>query len=187
MGAKIEIYNDIVARLIAKVPELKTIGKWNNQFENTGKEEAFKYPACFISYSSLQWDAAKNITAGANQLQAQQMGNSIITIYLGFEQYVDETDSWPLIEPIIHKVWQYLQGYAKAGQQYYGPFMRIEEREDSSHDSVIIWAMDFTCQVSELTSIGDLVDAAPVTLVLNKDLIIDPSTSDNLRTGNDFS
>lgn len=186
MGVKLTIYQDLVTRLNAKVPELLTVRKWNNQFTNEDRENAFRYPACFIGFTSMEWLPTSANTPLTTNLHQQQRGELIITLYLGFEKYEDESDSWPDIEPIIQKVWHWLQGWS-GSSEYYNAFNRIQEREDNNHDNVIIWEIDFRVGVYDCAGEDTtLVDAAPVTLVVEGDLIIDVNTASNMRTDNEL-
>lgn len=186
MGIKLTLFNDIKARLEAKVPELLTIRKWNNQFNNESREYAFKFPAAFISFSEMQWQPPKNTTALVNQLQAQQEGVFVVSIYLGFDKLEDETESWPDIEPIIHKVWSYLEEWTGTPAEY-GKLIRVSEVEDNNHDNVIVWVINFEFRVAECATVGDMVAAPdPLTLTIDTDLIIDANTVNDIRTDADF-
>jgi len=183
MGVKLTLYNDIKARLEAKVPELLTIRKWNNQFNNEEKEHAFKYPACFIGFSSMDWDSPNTKTPQSLQLQQQQNGLITITLYLGFHDLQDESPAFEDYEPIIQKVWYWIQGWTATGATEYTALLRSSEREDNNHNNVIVWELDFTTRVTDCAGLDDtLVDATPVTLVINADLIIDADTVENMRT-----
>jgi len=66
-------------------------------------------------------------------------------------------------------------------------FTPTPQREDNNHNNVIVWEMDFItgvmdCALADTT----MVDAAPVTLVVTGEMIITPTTQDNLRTADDF-
>jgi hypothetical protein len=186
MGVKLTIYNDIKARIEATVTEINTVKKFNNQFTNEDRENPVQYPVAYIGFSSMEWIKPATRTSMLNTLQQQQGGRMVVTIYLGFSHLEDEEDSFPIYEPIIQKVWQYLQGWSGTNIEY-GALVRIAEREDNNHDGVIVWEIDFEVGVNDCGNTDttlELVD--PVTLDLSGQLIITPSTQTNLRTADDF-
>lgn len=186
MGAKLTIYNDIAARLTAQVPAIKTIRKWNNQFSSEGVENAFAYPACFIGFSNMAYNRASVGAFNVNIGVPEQKGTYTITIYLGFEKYQNETEAFALYEPILQDVWAALQGYTATGATEYGPLQRLAEREDNNHNNVIVWEIDFETGVTDCPILGEMVDAGPVKLQVNNNVIIDPATVNDIRTAADF-
>ena len=183
MSAKLDIFNDIVTAL-ALVTEIKTVELWNNQFANEERETAFNYPAVFIEFAETPWTISKQrppkTGSQGNTTKEQKSEGTIITIHLGFSQLENETVSFPLIDPIIEKVYFAIQGL---NGTFYGPLLRIAERQDTDHDRVIDWQMDFNTMMFECGELDpDLtkIDAGVLDVELNVDLDID---NDVVRSG----
>ena len=187
MGVKLELYNDLVARINDKIPEYLTVRKWNNQVENEANESTWEYPACFIGFSAIDWEPPMNRTANVKQLQAAQSGLITITCYLVFEDKQEETAAFTDYEPLIQKIWYYLQDYNVLNSNW-SDLRRVAEREDNNHNNVIVWQVDFQCAVYDYAACDlTMVDAAPVDLVITPSVFIEATTETNMRTDSDFS
>jgi hypothetical protein len=182
MGAKLNIYNKVRERIL-EIPEIRHVAKWNNQTENEAVEMPYEYPAVFIGFSSIDWLPDNTAPYNVNLANFQQVGNLTITLYCVFWHITEESLSFEKYEPVITKIWQKLQGFQ--GDSF-TPMMRIAEREDDNHDSVINWQIDYTTTIYECVEPGDLVNAAPLTVQLTGDLIINPVTDATIRTAGEF-
>ena len=186
MSAKLDIFNDIVTAL-ALVTEIKTVELWNNQFANEEREAAFNYPAVFIEFAETPWTISKQrppkTGSQGNTTKEQKSEGTIITIHLGFSQLENETVSFPLIDPIIEKVYFAIQGL---NGTFYGPLLRIAERQDTDHDRVIDWQSDFIASLEQCGQLDDSLTNIPggtISIDVNVDLDIDVPTQKGVRTG----
>jgi len=78
----------IINEIKTRVPDLKTVRSWNNQFdrsnnenEDNNDEQAFDYPACFVELST---EEVKNVALGIKYVSL------IVRLHLGFEGYSKE-------------------------------------------------------------------------------------------------
>ena len=183
MSAKLDIFNDIVNEL-EKITEIETIELWNSQLENESDEIPFNFPAVFIEFALITWTTTNQLppTIGTQgDIQGEQKGvDSLITIHIAFSQLEDETVSFPIISPVIDKVYFAIQ---KLSGDFYSALLRVEERQDTDHDRVIDWQMDFLTtlfQCGEKDASLTKIDAGTVDLTLDAELDVD---NDIIRTG----
>lgn len=179
MSVKLTILNDIEAAIQSKVSEIGTFGLFNGQFDNEDKESAFNYPAVFIEFADIPWVQSNQKTEGSKRIKKEQKGGgAIITVHIGFSHLENETVSFKLIDPIIEKVYyaiQTLQG------DLYTALLRISERQDTDHDRVIDWQMDFSTMMLQLgEESGVIIPGGTLDVEVEVDLKID---NDTIRTG----
>ena len=146
MGLKLNIYNGIKTALESIVTgserDIKTVGKWNNQFSQELNENPATYPRVYIGYSQLLYQNKNPVGSrlSVGKTGIEQTCNFIITLYCGFERYEDTSDSWLIIEPILLKIHYAINTLDITNC---APILRTEEREDNDHDNVIVWEIDF--------------------------------------------
>ena len=186
MSAKLNIFNDIVTAL-KTLPDIQTVELWNSQLENEDKEKPFNFPAVFIEFGEIPWTSTnqKPSTLGTqgNVTKEQKGDNTLITLHIAFSQLEDETVSFPLIDPIIEKVYFKIQGLTG---DFYKPLLRVAERQDTDHDRVIDWQMDFNVLIFQCGELDDTltkIDAGTLDVNVDVDLDIDPPTQTGIRTG----
>jgi len=155
-------YNAIVEKLSALTESngrktFNKVGLWNSQILNEPIENSFNFPAAFVHFSTINWQTLNNAGGYHTGIQEQQRANeSIITIHICHKHLEDAEDSFPIIHEINQKVYFALQGQQT---ETYGPFLRREERQDTNHDAVIDWQMDFGAPLIQL---GQEVDKTEV-------------------------
>ena len=183
MSAKLDIFNDIVTE-IRKITDIETVELWNSQLVNEDKETSFNFPAVFIEFADIPWTSTNlkpSKLGGEGDVTKQQKGaGALITLHIVFSQLENETVSFPIISPIIDKIYFAIQGLTGT---FYGPLLRVAERQDTDHDRVIDWQMDFNTMMFECGELdADLtkIDAGVLDVELNVDLDID---NDVVRSG----
>lgn len=190
MSVKLDIFNDIVTAVeaivdINNVKVINTVELWNSQLENESDEKPFNYPAVFIEFAEIPWTSTNQqpSTLGnvGNVTKEQKGVDSLIIIHIAHSQLEDETISFPIIDVVNDKVYFAIQGLFV--NQKYSPILRVAERQDTDHDRIIDWQMDFLTtmfQCGEADNTLVEIVGGTITLVLTKDLDID---NDTLRTG----
>lgn len=184
MSAKLDIFNDIKAAIKAKVPEIETIELWNSQLTNEDREIPFNYNAVFIEFADIPWTSTNQTPSrlgSEGDVSKQQKGDgALIMLHIAFAPLENETVSFPIISPIIDKVYFAIQGL---NGEFYGPLLRVAERQDTDHDRVIDWQMDFNTMMFECGKLDDTlteISGGTLKLELDKDLDIDNPV---IRTG----
>ena len=181
MGVKLDLYNDFVTAM-SGVSNIKTSGLWNSQINWENIEIPFTYPACFLEFAVIPYTTTMlrtprgSSTGNVSKQQKSAPDNAIITIHIIFEKLKTATDSFSEIEPIITEVYLALQGLSGV---YYSSMLRVEERQDTDHDRVLDWQMDFHTNLIECGELDDTLEDAndPIgtltDMEINKDLDID--------------
>ena len=143
MRVKLNIFNDIVTG-IKNITEIWTVELWNSQLENESEEKPFNCPAVFIEFGEIPWTSTNQqpSTLGekGNVAKEQKGDGTLITLHIALSQLEDETVSFPLLSPIIDKVYFAIQGLTG---EFYKPLLRVAERQDTDHERVIHWQLDF--------------------------------------------
>ena len=183
MSAKLDIFNDIVTE-INKIADIQTVELWNSQLVNEDKETPFNFPAVFVEFADIPWTSTNlnpSKLGGEGDVTKQQKGDgTLIMLHITFSQLENETVSFPKISPIIDKVYFAIQGLTGT---FYGPLLRVAERQDTDHDRVIDWQMDFNTMMFECGELDpDLtkINAGVLDVDVNVDLDID---NDKIRSG----
>ena len=143
MSAKLDIFNDIVTEL-EKIEEVETVELWNSQLENETDEIPFNFAAVFIEFADIIWTStnqASPATSSTGDVVGEQKGeNALVILHIAFSQLENETVSFPIISPIIDKVYFAIH---KLSGDFYSELLRVAERQDTDHNRVIDWQMDF--------------------------------------------
>lgn len=192
MSVKLDIFNDIVTAVKAitdnGVRVINTVELWNSQLENLAEEIPFNFPAVFIEFGEIPWTSTNQppSTSGSrgNVTKEQKGEGALIIIHIAFSQLENETISFPLIDPKIDKVYFAIQGLFI--DQKYSQLLRVGERQDTDHNRVIDWQMDFLTtmfQCGEPDATLTEIPGGTITPVITRDLDIDPPTQTGIRTG----
>jgi hypothetical protein len=137
MSAKLDFYDIIKARLLEKVPAIKTLRLFNSQFDKEEVEDAFEYPAVFVQFLNLNWIAKP---------QGLQEADAVIRLHVGFHSLkTEEREIFKLIED-IHKA---LQNLSTA--QLFGDMNRVNEEQDIDHGNVIVWLADYSTLLTDIS------------------------------------
>jgi hypothetical protein len=163
-----QFYIDIKTRLETELgASVKTVGLFNNQFNNESTEKAFDYPAIFIEFSSVPYT-----TEGFGI----QKGEIEFILHIGSKDFRKDINFLDLTQ----NAYLALQGFSG---DYFNSINRIFEEQDTDHDSVLVWQITFNCLLTDcLANKWDKLTEkpAPTTLVVQRDLDID---NDVVRTG----
>ena len=190
MSVKLDLFNDIVTAVeaivdINSVKIVNTVELWNSQLENENKEKPFNYPAVFIEFAEIIWTSTNQqpsaLGSQGNVTKEQKGVGTVVIIHIAHSQLEDETVGFPIIDAVNDKVYFAIQGLFVNDK--YSSLLRVAERQDTDHDRVIDWQMDFLTTLFQCGQADDtLVEivGGTVTLAITKDLDID---NDVIRTG----
>lgn len=136
MNTKKELYLAIKGKLTdGAEPIVKHCALYNSQFDNMDSEDTFSFPCAFIEFTQLQW---------LTKSEGYQEADAIVRIHIGFESLkTEELDVLDLLETIHAK----LQGFNV--DLLFTPLDRNFEGQDTNHDNVIVWMMDYDTLLSD--------------------------------------
>ena len=178
-NVKKAVFESIRDHLAANVKDdngkviLGLVALFNNQFDNEDRENAFPYPNVFIEFGTIDWiKKSRNI----------QQGEVTFTIHCGFESYVTNSiENDAAIFDILERIHKALQGFSDG--ECFNPLDRVTERQDTDHDNVVVWEMDYTTillDTAPATELKLVTSPGPHDLEVIGDLDID---NDVIRTG----
>ncbi|NRA59207.1 MAG: hypothetical protein HRU13_13935 [Phycisphaerales bacterium] len=127
--SKKKLFEDLKIHVITQVPKVKTFNRWNSQIFNEENEDPFEFPAVFFEYLELNWN---------DRGDSIQDAEGVLRIHIAYEQYiVDELDVFDLISEVFVAI----NGFSA---EYLNELRRINEFENTDHDNVSEWLMDFS-------------------------------------------
>lgn len=132
-----ELYIALKKEINKKLPKIKTVGLFNNQFESENKENAFLYPCVFIQFQPNDF---KDLSMGVQQFEMT------ITAHLGFESYKDEDVEILEIKQELYKVMQRFQ------DGYFSMMTRVAERPNYNHDNIHVYETDYKVTGKDFTA-----------------------------------
>lgn len=150
---QLQLYNDLKKWITDRLPDIKSVGLYNNQFQRENVEHPFLYPVVFISFPEV------NYTNLSHFVQSCEIK---ITLYLGFESYKDE-DTYIL---------QMKQDLYKCVCKFVSPDFsypkRISEKENFDHNNINIYETDYMIKGNDFTADDrwfKTITATPVTII----------------------
>lgn len=134
MSTKKDFYLAVRAKLEA-IEGIKHVRLYNSQFDEMDNENTFPFPCVFIEFSALDW---------LTKSEGYQEAETTIKLHVGFESVkTEELEILDLLEDIHAD----LQGMHDP--EYYTPLDRSFEGQDTNHDNVIVWQMDYDTLLSD--------------------------------------
>lgn len=151
MSAKKKLYLAVKERVLQN-SSVKHCALFNNQFDNMSEENPFLFPCVFVEFSQLQY---------VTKSEGYQEADAVIRLHVGFESY--KTEELEVLD-LLDDLHEDLQGFHINDE--FTPLDRNFEGQDTNHDNVIVWQMDYDTLLSDnsgnrnkkltLTTIGDL-------------------------------
>lgn len=144
-------YKLISKRLRDKLPELKQIALFTNQYNMTDEELPIFPPACFIEFGEIPW-----LDTGLHT----QEGNADISFHLVMD-FVLPTDGFDLagfnaqeydlkVLDLMQKLHLGLQGWQmrdQAGLAHASPFTRTSIRPEPDAGGLAVWIVTYRCSL----------------------------------------
>lgn len=154
---ELDLYIALKQEIEQKLPEIKTVRLFNNQFESESVENAFLYPCVFLQFQS---NGFKELSQGVQQF------DMTVTTHLGFESYKDEdTDILRLKQDLFKAVNRFRN-------EYFTRLLRVEDRPNYNHSNVQVFETDYKTTGKDFTT-----DIRP-----NKDVTAIPVVTPTITT-----
>lgn len=134
---ELELYIALKKEIETKLPEIKKVGLYNNQFENESTENAFGYPCVFIQFQS---NGFKELTNGVQQF------DMTITTHLGFESYKDEDTDILRLKQDLFKV------VNRFRNENFSRLLRVEDRPNYNHNNIQVFETDYNTTGKDFTT-----------------------------------
>jgi hypothetical protein len=133
---ELNLYIAIKAEIEAKLPEIKTVRLFNNQFENENVENPFLYPCCFLQFTPLEF---KDYANGVQQF------NMNVTTHLGFESFKDEDTDILRLKQDLYNVVQRFRNTE------FSRLLRVAERPNYNHSNIQVYETDYLTSGKDFT------------------------------------
>ena len=154
---ELELFIALKKEIEDKLPEIKTVKLYNNQFESESVENAFLYPAVMIQFQS---NGFKELSQGVQQF------DMTVTTHLGFESYKSEDTEVLRLKQDLYKV------VNRFRNEYFSRLLRVEERPNYNHNNIHVYETDYKTTGKDFTT-----DIRP-----NKDVTTTPVVTPSITT-----
>ena len=135
---KLLLFDALKALVNLKIPEIKTFRLYNNQFAKEGVEKAFPFPAVFVEFSALEY---------VTKSESLQEADTVVRLYLGFASLkTEDRDIFVLAGKLNFQLQNFSVANLTTG------FDRKREEQDSDHDGVIVWKMEYNALLTDNTA-----------------------------------
>jgi len=138
MNPKLQLFDALALMIAEKVPEIKTFRLFNSQFSKENVEKAFPFPALFIEFPALEY---------SSKSEGLQVADANVRFHLGFSSL--KTEDRAIFE-LESKLYFQLQGFSLANVST--PLDRKREFQDTDHDSLIIWQIEYNTLITDNTA-----------------------------------
>lgn len=134
-------FEQIKQRIIERVPEVKTIGLFNNQISKSAENNPIGFPAVFVEFETIDWQS---------QQRGIQVGPANVKFYIAVETYktnlsgekISESNDLDFLD-LVAKIHVGINGF---DNEKFGPLLRVSENQDSDHDNVLVWETVYKTQ-----------------------------------------
>ena len=133
MSTKKDFYLAVRAQL--ETTSLKHVRLYNSQFDEMDGENTFPFPCAFIEFTQLQW---------LTKSEGYQEADTVFRIHVGFESI--KTEELVVLD-LLEEIHAALQGLHDP--EYFTPLDRGFEGQDTNHDNVIVWMLDYDTLLSD--------------------------------------
>jgi len=134
---ELELFTYLKAEINAKLPEIKTVKLYNNQFESENVENAFLYPAVMLQFQS---NGFKELSQGVQQF------DMTVTTHLGFESYKSEDTEVLRLKQDLYKI------VNRFRNEYFSRLLRVEERPNYNHNNIHVYETDYKTTGKDFTT-----------------------------------
>ena len=171
-----EFIQSIFDKIAAELPDVKHVGLFNDDFTklDEGTKASFTFPAIFLSFP----EDLLYIPTGSGVQQTEEFR---VRLHIA-DKYMSETNVLDLFD-LKQSVYSTFQGFSPNTAA--GSMTRISETADESRRGYYVFLQDYSVKLVDDTKFINkqrvLVNAP--TLDVGTEVIIDPNTTEGVRTG----
>lgn len=152
-------YRLLVERLKNKVPALRQIELFNNQYNNTNEELPFALPACLIEFESINWRDTGNLTQEAEATITFHIIQTFMQHNRDFDSNYYNTIAYETqLLQTLQDVHLALHGWKMKDTNNYTYSTELVRRNwtpSSNNDALHIWLLTYTCTLIDNTTNRD--------------------------------
>lgn len=162
---KYDLYVAIENALEA-IPAIKHVLKYNSQDLTNDKIHQRNYPQAWVQLSSIEWQPSSLYAHNQNGTQ-EQKGTIEVIVYISQHSLSGDNETWKPDLTLINTVYRALTNL-QLDTESFTPLQRVRETDYIDNNNVRIWQTVYTTMAIECGVTENLVDVAPVDLVINK-------------------
>lgn len=167
MSVKKELYSAIKAKL-QTVTQINNVLHYNNQDGlDYEKDHSRRFPQSWIQLTDVEWNPSELESHNKNRTRQQKTVGCTITVYTATFSLKEDEDTFESDLDLVDLVYRAL---TNLDGDHFTPLQRVREQDLPTNNNVRVWAQTYSTMLTEQADSTTLVDAAPVTLTLNKDL-----------------
>jgi len=149
-----EFYLILVNRLKDKVPAIKHIDWWNDQFDNEEKENPFNRPAVFIEFLAADVTTLGNRKQSWNQPFSLYIANDMLLETSSVETAALREKAVTAHLDILDSIHYYLQNYNGKDQGVqFGSIQQQGSPVSHNYDDLIVHQMNFTVRLENKAAV----------------------------------
>ncbi len=139
---KREYHKELCAAIKNRVPQMRFVGYFNDQYNKEKQEQSIDDPSCLLSYKPQDF---KNPSGGLGL----QNYNLLVTAYISITNYADAGDE---ILDFAEQVNQVMHMFVPSSAlNTFGKLVRVDERPNYDHDQRIVHEIDYLVEVRDFT------------------------------------
>lgn len=165
MSVKKTLYQAIKTAL-EEITEIRNVMHYNGQdgkrFE---KNVSKRFPQVWIQLSSVNWKESESGAYNVNRTRQQKTESVEVTIYSAQFSLNEDDETFPTDLDLIDLIYRKL---TMLDGENFTPLQRVSEVDIPTNTNVRIWTQTYSTMLTEMANAEDLIDASPVTLVINK-------------------
>lgn len=155
--SQLAVYNSIKSQLEA-ISGVKFVGLWNNQIGNENVEHPFLYPAIFVQFTNDNF---------VEDLKGIQRYDSVITLHICFESYMDEDTSILTLKDLVFSTM-----HKNTQTATNTPMYRLAERQNFDHSNVQVYEQDYRTSIKDFGADQRATTSATITILDTPETIL---------------
>jgi hypothetical protein len=145
MSVKKELY-ELVKAAVTALPEVKTFGHFNNQFDTEEDEQTFNNPAVFFEFADLPWQPSQLQSFNPQGTQQQKSEACQFTLHISYWSHEEEEDKFLALLDLVGKVYG---GVTTIESANINPIQRLNDEDSNDHTEPIVWKTTFATMLTE--------------------------------------
>ncbi len=139
---KLEYHKELCAAIKTRVPQMRFVGYFNDQYNKEKAEQSIDDPSCLLSYKPQDFMDV----GGGLGIQKYKI---LVTAYISITNYKDAGEE---ILQFAEQVNQVMHRFVPSDElKTFGKLMRIDERPNFDHDQRIVHEIDYLVEVIDNT------------------------------------
>lgn len=174
------LIESIIDRVKAELPQFKTVDVYNSQFDkqDEGVIDSYRFPALFLSFPD---GADYSNFAG----KIQQSNDVTVRFYIADELTKSRLSISKTVNEIMDLKQEVFKKFHGWGNTTIKAMTRIYEETDEDRKNYYVFIQDYKTNVIDCDNYIDMGQEVTLGLDLTTEVVINPSTDEDIRTARD--